>query len=194
MADRIKRPRGVKRTHHPWTPEQLATLVREWNEVGARTLLAKLRPHTWTAIRLRASALGLAALPQGLVSISRLAERFGVSRDLLQLIVSRASVRVRSTYPNRYPPHVRRLVSWHLVDEFDARKAFEAWLRRETPQEASARTGVASHTLWLRARHAGLVVPRRRTRLEPAQWDVLANVRPYARVADYAAAAKAVAA
>ena len=174
-----RRARGQHYTLHPWTPAQHATLVRSWGEVAARTLTERLRPHTWTAIRLRARQLGLpGGPPQGCVSVATAARRCGLSEPTLLRVCAWAEVPVQQVYPAagtgwRERRHSRR----RYVDELDVIAAVERWLRAERASHAAARLGVPHAWLWCRARAEGLVVPRRVTRLDPERWDELAASR-----------------
>lgn len=171
--------RRKKQQRHPWTSEQVALLVREWGVLGSRALLRALRPHTWVAIGRKADALGLPhGIPQGCASLSALAQRCGISYQSFVRILEDAGVQVRNVYPahkSGRPSYAPRVSQRKYAEADEAVEAFERWLSRETLQQAVARLGISLHTLYARARRAGLYGDGSPVRLRPEQWDALAQ-------------------
>ena len=181
---------------HPWTPEQVALLVREWGVWGARALLRTLRPHSWVSIRRKADRLGLPrGIPQGCASIAALARRAGISAQPFAAILEAAGVRIRNVYPSHkhgQPAYAPRGCQRRYAETDEALAAFARWLRAETLPDAVARLGSSRQTLYTRARRVGLYGDGRPLRLLPEQWDALAipgHVRTSALVAAFEAVA-----
>lgn len=170
--------RRKKQQRHPWTSEQTALLVREWGVWGARALLRALRPHTWVAIRRKADRLNLPqGIPQGCASLAALARRCGISPQSFARILEDAGVQVRNVYPshkNGRPSYVPRVSQRRYAEADEAVEAFERWLSRETLRQAAVRLGSSPHTLYARARRAGLYGEGKVLRLAPEKWDALA--------------------
>lgn len=191
--------RRKKQQRHPWTPEQVTLLVREWGVWGARALLRALRPHSWVSIRRKADRLGLPrGIPQGCASLAELARRCGISAKPLARILEAAGVQVRNVYPG----HTHGLTSYapracqrRYAETDEALAAFSRWLRSETLPSAAARLSNSSRfTLYNRARRLGLYGEGKPLRLLPEQWDALATAPPFVRTPELVAAFKAVAA
>ena len=190
--------RRKKQQRHPWTSEQVALLVREWGVWGARALLRTLRPHSWVSIRRKADRLGLPrGIPQGCASLAELARRCGISAKPLAKILEDAGVQVRNVYPGNahgltsYAPRVSQR---RYAEADEAVEAFERWLTREMLRQAAVRLGSSPHTLYARARRAGLFGEGKPLHLLPEQWDALATAPPFVRTPKLVAAFKAVAA
>lgn len=180
---------------HPWTPEQVALLVREWGVWGARALLRTLRPHSWVSIRRKADRLGLPrGIPQGCASLAELARRCGISAKPLAKILEDAGVQVRNVYPGHaLRPRAPRTSQRRYAEADEAVEAFEQWLGRELLRQAAVRLGSSPHTLYARARRVGLYGDGRPLWLLPEQWNALA-LPGYAHTSALVAAFKAVAA
>jgi hypothetical protein len=125
--------RRKKRKWQPWTPEELALLVREWGAIGSRALLRKLQPHSWVAIHSKAKRLGLPlGIPQGCASLDALAKRAGMSREPFARILEESGVLIRNVYPgDRVPSYQRRYSQRRYAEVDEALEAFTRWLQKD---------------------------------------------------------------
>lgn len=164
------------RTH--WTSEEVLTLRREWGEVSQRTLRQKLRGRSWIAIQWKAYSLGIKRCPQGHVSLTALARRFGVERPMLRTILTERGVRLFRAYGTRRAKEGQRKFWNELADETEALEAFDHWMSLEWSSDAAARIGCDEQRLRYKANVAGLAQAKRRVRLRPDQWDELARSKP----------------
>lgn len=147
-----------------WTPEETATLVREWGDCRKRTLTARLPGRTWTAICQRAYAMGLPSRDQGRVALRVLVARFGCHHAQLRTVLEAAGVPVRRVQspaagrrgPVRFP--------WELTDPELAEHAWRAWLDLESLHGAARVRGVPWSSLRTWALRSGAVQAGRQGR------------------------------
>lgn len=141
LRRRGRRKIGHKRGQdHPWSPQELRVLTLEWHLITQRELQAKLRPHSWTAIRLRAIKLGLPmGCPQGYESIERSAKRHGYDTKTWRRILTELDVSLRPAYSAR-PARSQRKKFQRLIVEIDeANEAARKYDRLETTGSAAKR-------------------------------------------------------
>lgn len=134
-----------------WTREELCLLRNEWQELTPRTLAAKLKRHTWAAIRERASRLRLGpSKPQGFESLHQASRRTNYSRLTLRRILDAHGIESRSPYAKVHA-HGKTVVRYYDPDDVDA--AIAAELRLESITYAATRFGMSRYKLmgWLAA-------------------------------------------
>jgi hypothetical protein len=176
----MKRARGQHGRCHPWTANQVALLVREWGELGARSLVAKLRPHTWTAVRQKAIALRLPlGVPQGRATANQLSKLLGIDRGSVGPLMEQLGVAARNAYPGRAGAKRCQRKHYNIAEAVDAFRAHEAL---ESSADAARRLHANRSTLRLRAIRAGLLTGPR-AKLTPEQWNALAAVPRYTPIA-----------
>lgn len=140
---------GVPPRRPRWTAAEVRTLEREWGEVNARTLRAKLPGRTWCAIAAKAEERGLAArVPQGYLSLRASAGALGYDPDTLARLLARHGVRVRRQHGTS-----RMARAWggrpvRIADASDVREAIAADARCEVVAAAARARGLYSNTLW----------------------------------------------
>jgi hypothetical protein len=178
-----------------WTQAEIATLTREWSEVGHRTLLTKLPGRTWVAISRKAKDLGLASVPQGYVPMAEAARRAGYHWATLKRIIDWAEAQEKAriaagghpydvdnlSVPTRqHTTTHNRLTApafrWLLVEWDACERAVERWVRLETIEAAARRTGVESWRLRRALVKCGEIEVKPRAgltfhRLDPARVD-----------------------
>lgn len=82
-----------------WTREELATLRREWGELGERTLRAKLPGRTTTAIYGKARELGLDPQSCGREGFRQAARRLGVDDLAVRKLIAEAGMTLGMAAP-----------------------------------------------------------------------------------------------
>jgi len=145
-----------------WTEAERAVLLREWHEVGQRTLRAKLPGRSWVAIRDKARVLGLpAGVPQGHASVASLARRLGYTHVTLRRLLAEHGVALKTLYrsgsrrgrPGRACP--RRYVELDAAEAACAARA-----ATETIHGAARVRGVDEAALYKRLRASGALEVR----------------------------------
>lgn len=173
-----------------WTQAEIATLTREWSEVGHRTLMTKLPGRTWVAISRKATALGLDTVPQGYVPMAEAARRAGYHWATLARIVEWANVQEKAriaagghpydadalSVPTRQHTTTRSVLStpsfrWCLVEWDAVERAVERWVRLETIEAAARRTGIDSWRLRRALAKCGAITVATRPRVAPHRLD-----------------------
>lgn len=159
----------MRKTFARWTQEQIQTLRMEWHELAARSLAAKLRPHSWIGIREKACQLGLPfGVPQGYESINEAERRTGFSRRVIKKLIANHDILVHHRYPlNKNKPGVCLYVD---PEEIDA--AVKYRLSCETIGQAATRLGIEHTGLGKLLKAKGYkVVIGSALRLEPHIYD-----------------------
>lgn len=142
-----------------WTKEEIALLVREWHDVGCRTMRRKFPHRTWRAISRKAYDLGLPmGIPQGHVSLAEACRILGVSDHFLLTMYSKHSTTgAKPVYPGTSgsPGRVMK-TQRRYVDLDEARAVMERYFALESVNGAARRHGIPSVTLLRWVRLAGL--------------------------------------
>jgi hypothetical protein len=161
-----------------WSEREVLTLKREWGQVSQRILRNKLKPRTWDAIKSKAREIGLPVSTQGLISVNEACRVSGLCRPTLTAILEELGVNIRN---NPTPTHLQAIRYVHKYVELDhVLDAAKVWMRRETTEQASKRTGISSKRLSaflvnLSFKQKG---SRARVRLDPERWDeIVAEIK-----------------
>lgn len=149
------------RSQPQWSIEEDAILRREWQELGMRSMRAKLRGRTWLAICLRAKRLGLpTGTPQGCCTIREAARRAGYSPEGLTALLRRQGVQVKMR-PGWTATTVSRKHFCVVWDDVVAAIAAEQRADAVTVGEAAERIGRSHEQTRRLLRAAGIPLPGR---------------------------------
>jgi hypothetical protein len=140
-----------------WTPADDMWLRASWDRPLSK-LSAKVG-RTEQAVAQRAQQLGLGlGCPPGFEYLTVAARRTGFDRSSLRMILRWGKVKIHESITANRRPRGRWIVDPEKVD-----RAVEDWLKTETIEAASRRTGYTAEALTRRLEMCGLPLPGRPT-------------------------------